>query len=461
MNRKARRIAACSVAAALAGVAGGASASGFQLMEQNASGLGNAYAGQAASAQDASTIFFNPAGMPKIFSSGTGWMSNAGGMQMVTVLNVIKPSAEFTNTGSTLAPLQTSLGGNGGDGGDWAYIPNGYFAAQVNRQLFVGVGLSTPFGLKTDYDAGWVGRFHALKSDLKTVNVNPSVAWKISDTLTLGGGVNYQFAKATLTNSVNYSAAAFGAGGAGALALAGGPGVEGVATLKADDGAWGWNAGVMIDVTPNTRIGASYRSAVKFKLEGDATFSNRPAVLAAGLPNGPIHADVKMPATASIAVFHKLNPQWDLLADVTWTEWSNIPVLDINRTGGARLTTIPLNWKNTWRAGLGANYHQNSQWTWRAGVAFDETPVPDADRTPRVPDQDRKWIAIGAQYRWSRQLVFDIGYSHIFIKDASVNLCNAAQAAANPAACSGKNNLVGTYSDNTVDIISAQVRHSF
>jgi long-chain fatty acid transport protein len=87
--------------------------------------------------------------------------------------------------------------------------------------------------------------------------------------------------------------------------------------------------------------------------------------------------------------------------------------------------------------------------------------VPDADRTPRIPDQDRKWLAIGAQYRWSKQLVFDIGYSHIFVKNASVNLCNAAQVAANPAACGGKNNLVGTYSDNSVDVISAQMRHTF
>lgn len=461
MNRRSRGVMAWSVAAALGGAAGGAAASAFQLMEQNASGLGNAYAGQAASAQDASTIFFNPAGMTKIFSNRGGWIGSSGGRQMVGALNVIKPSAEFTNTGSTLAPLQTSLGGNGGDGGDWAYVPNGYLAWQVNPQLFLGVGLGALFGLKTDYDAGWAGRFHALKSDLKTLNVNPSVAWKMSDTLSIGGGVNYQYAKATLSNSVNYSAAAFAAGGAGALAAVGGPGVEGVANVKGDDGAWGWNVGVIVDVSPATRVGASYRSAVKFRLEGDATFANRPALLAGGLPDGPVYADLKMPAIASLAVFHRLNPQWDVLADVSWTEWSNIPSLDIFRASGTRLSTTPLNWKDSWRVGVGANFHYSSQWTWRFGVAYDETPVPDADRTPRVPDQDRKWVAVGAQYRWSKQLVFDVGYSHIFIKDASVNLCNAAQAAANPAACGGKNNLVGTYNDNSVDVISAQMRHSF
>lgn len=450
MKRKPSHVMAWAVAAVFGGTAGGAAASAFQLMEQNASGLGNAYAGQAASAQDASTIFFNPAGLTKI-----------PGRNAVGVLNVIKPVSEFTNSGSTLPPLQTSLGGNGGDGGDWAYVPNAYISWQVTPQLFLGFGMGTVFGLKTDYDAGWVGRFYALKSDLKTVNLNPTIAYKISDTLSIGGGVNYQFAKATLTNSVNYSAGAFAAGGAPALLAAGGPGVEGEGKVKGDDGAWGWNIGVLVDVTPNTRVGASYRSSVDFRIAGDATFANRPAVLAAGLPDGPVYADIKFPAIASLAIFHRLNPQWDLLADVTWTEWSNLKSLDIVRTSGVRLSTTPLNWKNSWRAGVGANYHYNGQWTFRAGVAYDETPVPDADRTPRIPDQDRTWLAFGAQYRMSKQLALDVGYAHIFIRDASVNLCNAAQAAANPAACGGKNNLVGTYSDNKVDILSAQMRYAF
>jgi len=450
MKRSASDVMAWSMAAALGVAAGGAAASAFQLMEQNASGLGNAYAGQAASAQDASTIFFNPAGMTRI-----------PGKNAVGVLNVIKPSAEFTNTGSTLAPLQPVLGGNGNDAADWAYVPNGYLSWQLNPQLFVGIGFSTPYGLKTDYDAGWVGRFHALTSDLKTLNVNPSIAYKISDTLSIGGGVNYQFAKARLSNAVNYSAAAFGAGGAPLLAAVGGPGAEGVATVKGDDGAWGWNVGIMVDLTPSTRVGASYRSAVDFRLEGDATFQNRPAALAAGLPNGPVYADIKVPAVTSVAIFHQLNPQWDLLADVSWTEWSSIQSLDIIRTSGARLSTTPLNWKDTWRVGAGANYHHDSQWTFRVGTAYDETPVQDAERTPRVPDADRIWLALGAQFRWSKQLAFDVGYAHIFAKNASVNLCNAAQAAANPPACAGKNNLVGTYDDNKVDIFSAQMRYSF
>lgn len=450
MNGLSGRVMACAVAAAFGGAAGEAAASGFQLMEQNASGLGNAYAGQAAAAQDASTIFFNPAGLTKI-----------PGRSAVGVLNVIKPIAEFTSSGSTAAPLQPSVGSNGGDAGDWAYIPNGYVSWQVSPQLFLGFGMGTVFGLKTDYDAGWVGRFHALKSDLKTVNLNPTVAYKISDTLSIGGGVNYTFAKATLTNSVNYSAAAFAAGGALALAAVGGPGVEGEGKVKGDDGAWGWNVGVLFDVGPHTRIGASYRSALEFRIEGDASFANRPALLAAGLPNGPVYADIKFPAIASVALFHSINPQWDILADWTWTQWSTLQSLDIFRTSGARLSTTPLNWKNTWRAGLGANYHHDAQWTWRAGIAYDTSPTQDSERTPRIPDQDRTWLALGAQFRWSKQLAFDVGYAHIFVKEASVTLCTGPQAAANPAACAGKNTLIGSFDDNKVDIFSAQLRYAF
>ena len=441
MNQKNSRRIAWALTAALGAASGGAAASGFQLMEQNASGLGNAYAGQAASAQDASTIFFNPAGLTKI-----------PGRSAVGVLNVIKPTAEFLNTGSTPAPLQPTLGGNGGEAGDWAYVPNAYFSWQATQQIFVGFGTGTPYGLKTDYDAGWVGRFHALKSDLKTVNINPTIAYKISDTLSIGGGVNYQYAKAKLTNSVNYAAAAGGALGAG---------VEGIANVKGDDGAWGWNVGVMLDITPSTRVGVSYRSAVDFRLKGDASFTNRPALLAAAIPDGPVYADLKVPAIASFGIFHRLSPKWDILADATWTDWSTLQALNIFRTSGALLSTTPLNWKDSWRVGLGANYHHNSQWTFRFGTAYDQTPVPDSDRTPRVPDEDRTWIAFGAQYRWSKQLAIDMGYAHVFMKNASVNLCNAAQAAANPAACAGKNNLVGVYDELKVDIFSAQMRYAF
>src|SRR5690349_5463953 len=298
-----------SVAVALATIAGGAGASGFQLLEQNASGLGNAYAGQGASAQDASTIFFNPAGMTYL-----------PGKNVVGAVNAIRPSSTFSNSTSTLAPLQTSLGGNGGDAGEWAFVPNAYFSWEVAPRWFVGLGLNAPFGLKTEYDPTWVGRFHAIESKLTTININPSVAFKVNDVVSIGGGINYQKADATLTNAVNYSAAAFAAGGGAALAGVGGAGREGVARVEGDDWAWGYNLGLMLNVTPDTRVGMTYRSATSYNISGNVTFSNRPALLAAGLPDGAVTADLTLPGIASLNLFHRFNPQWELLSDVSWTQ---------------------------------------------------------------------------------------------------------------------------------------------
>jgi long-chain fatty acid transport protein len=381
-------------------------------------------------------------------------------MQMVAAAHAIRPSAKFTNSGSTLAPVQTSIGGNGGDAGAWAMVPNAYLSWQVNPRWHVGVGLNAPFGLRTDYDSGWVGRFHALESDLKTINVNPSVAFRVSDALSVGAGISYQRAEAKLSNAVNYSAAAFAAGGLPLLGAIGGAGVEGVAKVEGDDGAWGYNLGAMFNVGQHTRIGLTYRSAASYKIAGSVVFSNRPALLTAGIPDGPITADVKMPPSASWSIFHQLDPKWDLLADISWTGWSTIKALNIVRTNGALLTTTPLDWSDTWRISVGANYRHADAWTWRAGVAFDQSPVPDADRTPRVPDQDRTWLALGVQYRPSKQSAIDVGYAHLFVRNAASRLCDAAGAAANVIACAGKNSLIGSY-DNNVNIVSVQYRYAF
>ena len=270
-----------AVSLALAGCGSAAHAAGFALVEQNASGLGNAYAGQAASAQDASTIFFNPAGMTLLPDR-----------QLVVAGHLIKPSAEFTGTVSPAIG-----GGDGSDAGDWAFVPNAYFAYRVTPDIHVGVGVNAPFGLKTEYDADWIGRYQAIKSEVKTINLNSSIAYKVSETLSLGAGLNIQWIEAELTNRIP---------------VLGGP----LVTIKGDDYGWGYNLGTLWQVTPATRIGLTYRSEVDYTLEGKSSTSS-PVV---GLLDGPIMAEVTLPDSASLSVFHKLSPQWDLLADVTWTD---------------------------------------------------------------------------------------------------------------------------------------------
>ncbi len=445
---------AAAVGAAFAGEAG---AAGFAIGTQNASGLGNAYAGASAVAEDASTIFYNPAGMTRL-----------PGRQAVGALIAIKTSIDFSSDASrtTLPPLiTTGLTNNGGDAGDWGFVPAGYLSWQITPSVWAGIGVSAPFGLKTEWDSGWVGRFHAIKSEVLTVNINPSVAWKVNEMFSVGGGVNVMYIDAELTNAVDYSAIAAAPGFPGGLANisaatcpGSGPGpqnCEGVAKVKGDDWAWGWNLGAMINFSPDTRIGITYRSTVTQKLGGDVSFSNRPttAAFAAVVPNSGVTAEIKLPDMFSVGLSHAFG-RFQLLADYTWTGWDSIQDLTIVRSSGARLSNTPLRFKNSWRAGLGVNYQLTDQWKLRFGTAYDRTPVQDEFRTPRLPDESRVWLAVGAQWQFSKQGALDFGYAHEFVDDASSQLPSATP----PAAPQG--NLFGTYKAD-VNILGVQLRYNF
>jgi long-chain fatty acid transport protein len=435
---------------------GAASAAGFQLQEQNASGLGNAYSGQAAAAEDASTVYWNPAGMTRL-----------PGRQVVGALNAIKPSVEFTNSGSSPPAPGIPLGSTGGDAGGWAFVPNAYLSWEVMpNKLWAGVGINTPFGLTTEWDSDWMGRFHAIKSEVMSININPSVAWKVNEMFSVGGGINAMYFEAELSNSVAYGASAFGLGGAGALAQAGGFTREGVAKVEGDDWGWGWNLGAMINFTQATRLGIHYRSKITQKLEGDVQFSNAPvfsgpfASLNAAFANGDIRAEVELPDTFSVGLSHNFSDRLQVLADYTWTGWSSVQDLSIYRSNGSGLTSTPLRFEDSWRVGVGVNYQLTGQWKLRGGLAYDNTPVKDEFRTPRLPDTDRTWLGIGAQYAMSKQLVLDFGYVYIIAKDGSSNLPNLDPAPPAGFRASPKGTLVGNY-EADVSILSAQVRYSF
>jgi long-chain fatty acid transport protein len=172
-------------------------------------------------------------------------------------------------------------------------------------------------------------------------------------------------------------------------------------------------------------------------------------ILNAAVPNGQVTADVELPDSLSVSLFHTLSPRWDILADVTWTHWKLFKDLTVLRANGTVLTTTPENWDNSMRYSLGLNYHQDGKTTWRLGVAYDETPVEDAFRTPRIPDESRTWLAVGVQYKPNKQSALDFGYAHLFVRDATVD---------QPSAANGR--LRGEYA-NAVDIVSAQYTYTF
>lgn len=395
---------------ALAGCASFVHAAGFALIEQNASGLGNAYAGAAAVAEDASTVYFNPAGMTLLPDR-----------QFVVAGHLIKPKAEFSGTVSPAIG-----GGQGGDAGDWALVPNAYLAYRVAPDVHVGIGLNSPFGLKTEYDSDWIGRYQAIKSDVKTLNLNPSIAYRVSDTLSLGAGIDVQWVKATLTNRQPLGAP---------------PAPVTLVTIKGDDYGWGYNLGALWQATPATRVGLSYRSEIDYTLEGSSSASD-PVV---GMLNGPVTAKVVLPDSASLSLFHKLSAEWDLLADVSWTGWSDFDDLPIE--GTVNKNTIE-HWEDTLRYALGATRHMSEKFSLRGGVAYDEAPVSDVYRTPRIPDGARIWVAVGGQYRLGNGSAIDFGYAHLFINDPGLRITDNFTT------------LTGEY-DSAVDILSVQFTHSF
>lgn len=395
-------------------------AAGFALSEQNASGLGNAYAGAAAVAEDASTIFFNPAGMTYI-----------EGRQMVGALHAIRTSGEFNDQGSVQAPGRTP-GGEGGNFGSWAFLPNLYYKQDIGEHLKFGLGVGTPFGLKTEYDRDWLGRFQGIKSELKTININPSIAWKLNDQWSVGLGVSAMWARAELTNSVNLGVA------------------ETTIKNKGDDWGFGFNLGAIYQVTENTRLGLAYRSKVEQKLKGEARSPAPSAAL-----NTDIKADLTLPETFSLSGFSHLNDRWDLLADVTWTRWTQFKELTIVRDNGTNsvLGNTTEHWNNTLRYSLGLNYHYSSTLKLRTGIAYDDEAIDHDHRTPRIPGNDRTWLSVGASWQYSPQTKFDIGYAHLFIKDASIY-----DDQRTPAPSRG---LVSGKYEGSADILSVQLTHQF
>ena len=393
---------------------GAASASGFALWEQNASGLGNAFAGSAAVADNASTIYFNPAGMTRLqareFSLGA---------------NIITTSFQFQNDGSRVGAFQ--LAGDGGDGGGTSFVPNGYLSWQVAPDWYVGLGIGAPYG-NVEYDAPWKGSAHSNSFEIKTYNINPSVAWRANEWLSLGAGVSWQRITA------NYKSAV-GIGGltpAQTAAIA-----ASTKEFDADDDSWNWNIGALFTVAPQTRIGVSYRSKTKYTLDGNISVTGPSAAINLAGSSGA-KTDVDLPDLFILSIAQGIGDQWEILGDVSWMGWSSVKELDIVRTSpsltspaGSTAQILETRFKDTWRFALGANYKMRQDIKFRAGIAYDNSPVPnDEYRITSLPDNDRTWLTAGVQWKPTPTSALDFGAAYIWVKETSIN--NPGWARANP-----------------------------
>jgi len=419
-------------------------ASGFALIETNARGQGNAYAGAAAYTPDASTIFFNPAGMMGVEED-----------QLVLASHIISPSSSFSNKGSSNAASVggTPISGPSDDGGFDAFVPNLYWVKALDESMKVGIGVNSPFGLAIKYDDNWVGRYHAVVSDLKIINFNPSIAYRVNDQLSVGGGLNMMLADVLLSSAVDFAAL-----------LGQTPGSDdGFAELTGDnlsDPGFGFNAGLLYSINNQTRLGVAYRSEVDISVEGEADFSVpvSAALLVAGgrFVDTGLTAEITLPSSLSFSVSHKVE-KMTFLADLTWTGWSSFEELRVvyeNTLQPDSVTTE--DWNDTMRYSLGIDYQYSDQLVLRTGVALDETPVPSAERrTPRLPGNDRTWISFGASYQIDNDLSVDVGYSHLFFDDTEINNELESDTSNNVKAT-----LSGTY-DASVDIISVQLNWNY
>ena len=393
---------------------GAASASGFQLFEQNASGIGNAYAGSAAVAENASTIYFNPAGMTQLQK-----LEVSGGV------SVVKPSFSFNNKGSSVGGLTGT--GDGGDAGGWGFVPNGYASWGVTKDLYVGIGISAPFGLKTEYDDRWVGAAQSRMFEIKTINVNPSVAYRLNEKVSLGFGLNWQKIDATYERLAGIN-------------------VPSVAKLTLSDDAWGWNAGALFTLSPSTKVGVSYRSTIKYKTEGHTNLN--------GAWLNDSKASLTLPDTAILSVTQKLSDRWEMLGDISWTGWSSIPKVDILRANGSLAQVLDTDFKDAWRVALGANYQLNSAWKLKYGIAYDQTPVRGATtRLVSLPDNDRVWLSFGAQWVPDKAQKIDLGVAYIYVRDSKIR---NDQTSVTPS----RGYVAGEYSGN-IWVLGAQYSYAF
>jgi len=453
---------ACAVSAVLLSISGAASGSSFALLEQSASRLGTAFAGTGAAADDATTVFYNPAGMTALDAS-----------EATLTLSSIYIDSSFENENSQPA-LGQPLGSEGGNAGGWNAVPAAYVTFSLSDTFSAGLALNVPFGLALDYERDWMGRFQALRSEIQTYNVNPALAWKINDNLSVGLGLNYQKVQAELTNAVNYSAVV--AQGlqqlvaSGQLSpaivpslLAANAGLEGMTRLEGDDSAWGYNFGILVTLPGDVRVGLSYRSSIEYEIEGSVRFDEPSSPNAIGnsiitaasmstLADGVAAVDLELPDSATLSWTVPLSESIEMLADVAWTGWSSIQELRVERDTGAVISVTPEEWEDTWRIALGGTFAVNETMTLRAGIALDETPVPAATRTARLPDTDRTWVAVGARWQASNALIIDAGYAHLFGDDVRVEQ-NAGSTALNAL-------LVGQQT-TSVDIVSVQAAYRF
>jgi long-chain fatty acid transport protein len=375
------------------------------------------------------------------------------------VLSGIFPESRMTSGSATRAAAfggSPILGSLGGDSAQDALLGSIYGSLPLGERVRLGLSVTEPFGLVTKYPADYIGRYHALTSFLRTIDITPSIAWRPLDNLSLGASLIIQQADAHLSNAVDGGAVILAQNPAAALLGVRPGGADFRSTLRGSSTGVGFQLGAQWEVVPGTRLGLSYRSSITQTLSGNAQFDAVPLPLALRFSNTTGSAKVTLPDTVNLGVSHRLMPQLTLLGGVEWTNWSRFRDLVATFNNGLPASVTEERWRDSWFFSLGAEYQVNERLALRGGVAYDQSPVRTATRTPRVPDGDRYWLSAGLSYRVLQNVTLSAAYSHIFVDDTRLALAAGGPTSSNFL----RGNLTGTYS-NQVDIVSLQVRMTF
>ena len=378
-------------------------AAGFQLSEQSSIQMGRAMAGAGVMGDDLSAVHYNPAGMTLL----EGTRIQATGTWVAVNAEYKGDKSGATENGRKKGQL----------------IPAGFITHQLNDQVWLGLGLTVPYGMGTDFDRNWEGAERGNKSTILTFDINPNVAWKINEKFSVGGGLSLQYAKAKLGM------------GKQKLPMPGNHYAMN-STVEGDSWAWGWNVGLMFRPVETVRLGVAYRSHIAHNAEGETTIDTNKLLAGnpetAGIAGQTFISDMKVriktPDTLTFSAAWDATQDLTLSATARWSKWSNFDTLTIENSGFhggnsplangamsqmAATSQVHNKWDDTWFFSLGADYRLNEQLTVRGGVAYDQGPVDNAYRMAVIPDTDRVWVSGGASYKFNKNMTFDIGATYI------------------------------------------------
>ncbi|HCL77965.1 OmpP1/FadL family transporter [Stutzerimonas nitrititolerans] len=386
-------------------------AAGFALNEQSISGMGTSFAGRSSSADDATTLFGNPAGMSRLKREEVSF-----GMAAIHAKTDIKNSSA-SNVG--LGGAGTTTGSNDGDMVPTTAVPMGYYVKPLDDKWAIGVGIYVPFGLITDYEGGFQGRYFGDYSEVRVITVQPTVSYRFNEKLSIGFGPTINRIDGKLESAV--------------------PPLMGASDsrvkIEGDDTALGFNVGVLYEFTPHTRAGITYRSKVEYKLEGDTSISGNDPAIGADAGAASLNAygkydaslDLDTPESIDVSVTHEFNDQWTLYAGAMLTRWSRLESIVVENEGmnPAAATVFGTieeeqDWHDTWSYALGAAYKLNKQWTLRTGLAFDQSPTNNTHRSPRIPTGDRTAVSFGLAWNPTDDVTVDLAYSYLWEEDTKI-----------------------------------------